>query len=231
MWLNKDKIASQLMHSHRTTLLNTYPNHIVIDNLFDTNKLNEVLAVLQEHDGWVTQKHTYKSLYVSTTQWEQSNIDERFVKRDVWQRPQLNSAAGGTNVAQAFLSFLRSKEFMSLLSPIFNVQITDINVAKPNVNTNYFRLNANDFVHLHADDSPGRIVCMLLYLNKEWRDSDGGELVFLGKNEKNVTIAPLFNRCILFDPSSIGAEHWVNSIKSHKAQHYRYNVTSWYWSQ
>ncbi len=77
-----------------------------------------------------------------------------------------------------FLAFLRSEKFMSLLSRIFNVRLTDIHVADPNINTNYFRLSPNDFVEQHADDSPGREVCMLLYLNKNWRYNAGGELVF-----------------------------------------------------
>jgi SM-20-related protein len=47
----------------------------------------------------------------------------------------------------------------------------------------------------------------------------------------------------LFDPSSPGSEHWVNAVNVRNtedtdnaehvdnAQHYRYNLTSWYWSE
>lgn len=86
------------------------------------------------------------------------------------------------SIAQDFLEFLRGEAFLSLLSRIFNVSLTDLNVAEPEINTNYFRLDANDFVKQHADDSPGREVCMLLYLNKEWDRNAGGELVFMGKD-------------------------------------------------
>ena len=134
-------------------------------------------------------------------------------------------------VAQEFLSFLRGNEFMSLLSRIFNVPLTDINVAKPEINTNYFRLSAADFVHQHADDSPGRVVCMLLYLNKEWGKKAGGELMFMGKDDESISIEPIYNRCVLFDPFSEGSEHWVNAVTPGDANIYRYNVTSWYWSE
>jgi Rps23 Pro-64 3,4-dihydroxylase Tpa1-like proline 4-hydroxylase len=106
-----------------------------------------------------------------------------------------------------------------------------MNVSDPSINTNYFRLSAADFVEQHADDSPGREVCMLLYLNKDWESNTGGELVFLGQDEQPISITPLYNRCVLFDPSSQGSEHWVKKLNTEQANQYRYNVTSWYWSE
>lgn len=231
MWLNKASINHALIMKYKVTLLNACPHHIVIDDLFDKTKLNEVVKVLQAPQGWQTQKHTYNALYVSNQQWQNASKSERFVKRDIWQRELAHCVEVNATMAQDFLSFLRKDEFMHLLSSIFDEQLTDINVARPALNTNYFRLNANDFVRKHADDSPGRVVCMLLYLNNDWRDTDGGELVFLGDDGNTVNIAPLFNRCVLFDPSSTGAEHWVNTVKATSSHPYRYNVTSWYWSE
>ena len=104
-------------------------------------------------------------------------------------------------------------------------------MADPEINTNYFRLSANDFVRQHADDSPGREVCMLLYLNKKWNNNRGGELVFKGKRGESINIAPLYNRCVLFNPSSEGSEHSVETLNPEYPDEYRYNVTSWYWSE
>jgi Rps23 Pro-64 3,4-dihydroxylase Tpa1-like proline 4-hydroxylase len=73
---------------------------------------------------------------------------------------------------------------------------------------------------------------MLLYLNEDWQSDQGGELVFSGKDDNPVHIAPFFNRCVLFDPSSAGSEHWVKALSAEtNTRHYRYNVTSWYWSE
>ena len=154
------------------------------------------------------------------------SFDERFVQRGVWRREEASS-----NKAQDFLLFLRGPEFMSVLSRIFKVRITDMNVSDPEINTNYFRLGADDFVEQHADDSPGREVCMLLYFNKEWHNNAGGELTFIAKDDEPISIAPLYNRCVLFDPSSKGSEHWVETLSSADTDAYRYNVTSWYWSE
>ena len=215
----------------------------MIDNLFDEDKLDDVMRVLQQPHNWQTQKHTYSALYVDSVQWQKTSNDQRFVQRDVWRREAASSSTSisntissynpYSNIAHDFLSFLRGDEFMSVLSRIFNVPLTDINVAEPEINTNYFRLGAADFVKQHADASPGRKVCMLLYLNKEWNSNAGGELAFIGTNNERISIAPLYNRCVLFDPSSKGSEHWVETLNSEYeyADEYRYNVTSWYWSE
>ena len=236
MWLNEECASDVAITHYRQSLLRACPNHIVIDGLFNEAKLDEVIGVLQQPHHWRTQQHTYSALYVDSEQWQNTSQDERFVQRDVWQR---DECSANINVAQSFLSFLRGEEFMSVLSRIFSVQLTDINVAEPEINTNYFRLAPTDFVEQHADDSPGREVCMLLYLNKAWSNKAGGELRFLGQGSKGkreeenspITIAPLNNHCVLFDPSSAGSEHWVEKLHAKYAGHYRYNVTSWYWRE
>lgn len=243
MWLNDDKVTGSAIRAYRASLLGTCPHYVVIDGLFDDAKLDEVMTVLQQPYGWETQQHTYSALYVDRAQWQQSSLDERFVQRDAWSREAglrdtglCDLDGGNTNLpsvnkAHEFLSFLRSEAFLSVLSRIFNVRLTDMNVAEPDINSNFFRLGAADFVEQHADDSPGREVCMLLYLNKGWSHGAGGELVFSGKGDEQTSIAPVFNRCVLFDPFSEGSEHWVRKWHAECPDAYRYNVTSWYWSE
>lgn len=228
MWLNKEHTDNIAIKAYRTTLLHSCPNHIVIDNLFNAAKLDDVLSILKQPNQWQTQQHTYSALYVDSDQWQQALDNQRFVQRDIWQR---KAHTPSNDTAHAFLSFLRDDIFMSFLSRIFNIELTDINVADPIINTNYFRLSRADFVRQHADDSPGRQVCMLLYLNKAWQPDAGGELAFKGCNNNPIRITPRYNRCVLFDPSSKGSEHWVEALNKEHSQRYRYNVTSWYWSE
>lgn len=231
MWLNDEQLMDSSIKRYRDSLLSSCPNHIVIDNIFNEAKLDDVIETLQNSHCWKTQQHTYSALYVDSAQWQKTSNQERFVQRDSWQPDALNSNSDNSNIAQDLLSFLRTDEFMSVLSRIFNEPLTDINVADPDVNTNYFRLGPADFVEQHADDSPGRKVCMLLYLNKHWNNNAGGELVFIGSDDASISIAPLYNRCVLFNPASKGSEHWVARVNAEYANQYRYNVTSWYWSE
>lgn len=228
MWLNQHEITDHALRIYRQQLLVHKPRYVVIDNLFHSSQLEQVLKQLQQAHGWQTQKHTYDKLYVDDKKWQNTPEPERFVKRDLWLR---STTTTPNNLAQQFLEYLRGEEFLKLLSRLFKVQLTDKNVANPAINTNYFRLGSSDFVHQHADDSPGREVCMLLYLNKDWQENQGGDLVFQGQDNNTIAIAPLFNRCVLFDPASPGAEHWVKAVNSTSANCYRYNVTSWYWSE
>ena len=246
MWLNHEQVTHSSISAYRKSLLNTCPNHIVIDNLFNEAKLDNVMKALQHTANWQTQRHTYSALYVDDAQWQEASKHQRFVQRDIWRSETYsssntipsNTAVSNTTAsnirdsktAYTFLEFLRSDEFMAVLSQLFNVKITDMNVGDPDINTNFFRLSTTDFIEQHADDSPGREVCMLLYLNKDWNENAGGELVFMGK-EKPISIAPIYNRCVLFDPSSQGSEHWVQKLNSEYPDKYRYNVTSWYWSE
>lgn len=228
MWLNQHQITENALRSYRQQLLVHKPRYVIIDNLFTSQYLDRVIAQLQQEQGWQTQKHTYDKLYVDDKKWQNTPEPERFVKRDLWLR---SNSTTQNNLAQQFLDYLRSEEFLTLLSRLFKVPLTDKNVANPAINTNYFRLGSSDFVHQHADDSPGREVCMLLYLNKDWQENQGGDLVFQGLDQQQISIAPLYNRCVLFDPASPGAEHWVKAVNAESAKCYRYNVTSWYWSE
>lgn len=231
MWLNDERVSDVMIKNYRSSLLRSCPNHIVVDGLFAETKLDEVVTILQQPHHWKTQQHTYSALYVDSAQWQKTSEDQRFVQRDVWLRDGVrDEESESVNAAQEFLSFLRGHEFMHVLSRIFHVQLTDKHVADPDINTNFFRLSANDFVEQHADDSPGRAVCLLLYLNKQWDSRAGGELSFSGVDDNHpITIAPLYNRCVLFDPASAGSEHWVKKLHPQYANQYRYNVTSWYW--
>lgn len=235
MWLNEQQISAEAIRAYRQRLKHSCPRHLVIDNLFEPQQLQAVSRALQRSAHWHTQQHSYAALYVNAAQWQQTPQSERFVQRDLWQRSTAAQGDEADQLALAFLQFLRSDSFLALLSRLFRVQLTDIHVAKPTVNTNYFRLSAADFVNLHADDSPGREVCLLLYLNEDWPSNAGGELMFAADGNSPVAIAPLFNRCVLFDPASPGAEHWVNAldptVTAAQQQQYRYNVTSWYWSE
>ena len=132
MWLNQQQITIPAIRAYRKTLLHSMPNHVVIDQLFDPSKLQEVSRILQQEQGWQTQQHTYSALYVDAAKWQKTPAAQRFVQRDVWQRaafagcdnehlptafPESVMATPAiTNPALDFLQFLRGAEFMALLS-------------------------------------------------------------------------------------------------------------------
>lgn len=226
-WLNQDRLTEIKLQSYAAALHDQLPRHLAIDGLFDETRLHRVTDILRSSHQWDKQRHTYSNLYVSEETWRATPDDERFVSRDCWQRP-----SSEANEALDFLIFLRSEFFRDFLSKIFNVRLTDKNVAEPTLNTNYYRLGPDDFVGQHADQSPGREVCMLLYLNPNWLPGQGGELAFINEQTgASIEISPVFNRCVLFDPASPGSEHCSKPWLANDPNEFRYNATSWYWSE
>jgi SM-20-related protein len=65
----------------------------------------------------------------------------------------------------------------------------------------YYRRHLDQFAH---NDS--RVFSMILYLNEDWKDGDGGELVIYKENE-SITISPSNQKMVFFDSSVL--EHEV----------------------
>jgi SM-20-related protein len=57
------------------------------------------------------------------------------------------------------------------------------------------------FYKKHLDQFQGRnnrMISMIIYLNSNWQNGDGGELKIYPEGKDPRTIAPLMNRCVLF---------------------------------
>lgn len=78
------------------------------------------------------------------------------------------------------------------------------------------------FYKRHLDqfkERSNRLISMIIYLNEDWQQGDGGELVIY-KDDETIRVDPLANRCILFKSTVL--EHEV--LTSYKD---RYSLTGW----
>ena len=79
------------------------------------------------------------------------------------------------------------------------------------------------FYKRHLDqfaERNNRMISLIIYLNKDWKQGDGGELRIYPEGKDVKDIAPIFNRCILFRSDTL--EHEVLT-----AQTDRRSVTGW----
>lgn len=79
------------------------------------------------------------------------------------------------------------------------------------------------FYKRHLDqfaERNNRMISLIIYLNKDWKNGDGGELRIYPEGKNSLDIQPLFNRCILFRSDTL--EHEV--LKANKD---RRSVTGW----
>lgn len=79
------------------------------------------------------------------------------------------------------------------------------------------------FYKKHLDQFSGRnnrMISMIIYLNKDWVEGDGGELQIYPENQPIQKIAPLMNRCVMFRSDTLLHE----VLKANKS---RKSVTGW----
>ena len=100
MWLNQQQITAAAIRAYRKTLLHSTPHYLVIDQLFDSRKLQDVCRVLQQEQGWQTQQHTYSALYVDQAKWQKTPTTQRFVQRDLWQRSAFTTQQTANDAAE-----------------------------------------------------------------------------------------------------------------------------------
>lgn len=75
--------------------------------------------------------------------------------------------------------------------------------------------------HVDQFDNRGnRMITLVIYLNKDWKKGDGGELEIFLKDGESVIIDPVESRCVMFKSAEV--PHCVKeSLKD------RYSLTGW----
>lgn len=85
--------------------------------------------------------------------------------------------------------------------------------------------NKGDFYETHLDafkNSKNRVVTTVYYLNDEWSQSDGGELIVYDENEKQIaTVLPNANTLVVFM-----SEKFPHEVL--KANKKRYSIAGWF---
>ncbi|WP_417265207.1 2OG-Fe(II) oxygenase [Brumimicrobium sp.] len=79
------------------------------------------------------------------------------------------------------------------------------------------------FYKKHLDQFEGRnnrMVSVIIYLNKDWKNGDGGELRIYPEGQDPIDIAPIENRCIMFRSDTLYHE----VLTSHTS---RKSITGW----
>ena len=172
--------------------------HIVIDDFVDPEALNLVRA--------------------EASAVRRSSYYEKFVDR----KTDHNKYAFAPDVVgletSRLINFLNAGPFIKYLESLTG--ITGL-IADPS----YFggglhKIQSGGYLEMHVDFNHlkrynlERRINLLLYLNKDWKDSYHGELELWDRpsKTKQLAIQPLFNRCVIFETNEISF-HGVNAVK------------------
>lgn len=173
-----------------TEFKNSVPfNHIVLDNFFNKELLDGVLAELQNenYETWDKRNHTGVQV-----KW-----------RSNWKTDE-----DVPPLTYDFIQFLNSGNFLRFLSKLTGI---DGIIPDPYLTGGGFnQTNRGGLLGVHADgnwhDLMGvhRRINVIIYLNKEWQDEWGGQLELWDRNSDNLPnkcikkITPIFNRICIF---------------------------------
>ena len=169
--------------------------HIVLDDLFDANALDRVLAEFPQPD------------------------QTRWMRFDSPTEKKLGYYHEHSTISPAVRAFLDAMNGFEML--LFLEALTGIDGLIPDP---YFgggglhQIESGGFLKIHADFNVhpklklDRRINMLIYLNRDWREEWGGhlELWNASMTERRQNIAPVFNRTVIFsttDTSYHGHPH------------------------
>ena len=173
---------AELSRQYQTA--NPYP-HIVLENFLQPEALDECITAfnkLNEADEWINYTH----------------YNEK--KKGLNKLDVLPDAIKGTINELNSPAFL---QFLSSLTGIKDLQKDDFlegGGIHQSTRGGYLNIHADFTVHPHHRNWQRR-VNVLVYLNKNWQDEWGGKLELWDKEMKacEVKVAPLFNRCVIFN--------------------------------
>jgi hypothetical protein len=113
------------------------------------------------------------------------------------------------------------KEFQTKFIKHYYTQYGD-KIFEGNTNLQFYDEGCQ--IKLHDDGKPiSRICVFLFFLNSEWNDENGGNLILYTKDNTQIKLKPTFPNFVVLD-SDINLYHEVELVKSDT----KYNIVSFY---
>jgi Rps23 Pro-64 3,4-dihydroxylase Tpa1-like proline 4-hydroxylase len=152
---------------------------------------------------------------------EYPKVDQTWIDTNgLHQKNKWTKAAEPGSLAAAFYEEVNSPAFRSLLEEITEIQ--DVLPDSDLFGAGYHQILDGGFLDVHVDfnkhEGTGldRRMNLIVYLNPEWNDNFGGELELWDMDEKKelASIAPTFNRCVLFETNEISYHGHPKPLKT-----------------
>jgi Rps23 Pro-64 3,4-dihydroxylase Tpa1-like proline 4-hydroxylase len=205
-----DRFAAE----NRETYANADPfPHIMIDNFIRPEVIE---GVLEE---------------VETREPEGSVMDDRFQKKWACNKTRLMGPR-----TRNLINFLNGQEITDFLTTLTGIKglVPDPQLAGGGLH----ELRNSGFLNVHADFNYhkalklDRRINLLLYLNKDWEESNGGELQLWDREMKNCVASylPIFNRCVIFSTTEKSFHGNPNPVKLPDNRRARRSIAFYYYT-
>lgn len=191
-----DIIKYGLDNANKYKNANPFP-HIVIDDFFDEEILNKILNDFPNNI---------------------ENIGDKF-NNNAELKLSLNNTKKFSTDTNNFINFLNSNfflEFLQIITDIDQTLITDPYLQGGGLH----ELKNRGFLNIHSDFNKhpkmklDRRLNILIYLNKNWKENNGGQLELWDKDMKKCcqSIIPKFNRMVIFSTTSFSYHGNPNKV-------------------
>ena len=216
MYINKNysnlkKVADE--NSSNYLYAKPFPS-IVFDNFFEEEILNEILSDFPSNIKDIGNEFNNKAE----------------------KKLSLNSAEKLSLKTNNFINFLNSEPFVKFLNELTGIKETLITDPYL-VGGGLHELKDGGFLNIHADFNQhprmklDRRLNILIYLNHNWKENNGGHLELWDKEMKNCEkkVLPIFNRMVIFSTTDFSYHGNPNKVKVEK-NNSRKSIALYYYS-
>jgi len=146
---------------------------------------------------------------------------DNMIKWDAIKEREEHIEKNGYNIFQRFWEYTINDENITKFFDKISVDIANALYPKYNVNLTdldsrgrYMLYENGDFINIHEDGFDARRLCVvLLYLNDDWKEGDGGELVIKNNGKETIVLPKLGNYAVL-DFTKSNVSHAVLKVNN-----------------
>jgi len=194
--------------------------YIVIDDFFSYYRLSQCLEELKKNNHWSTNQ----------AEWMNEFSVKKFWLPD--EEEDISIVKSKVPITTSVIEYLTSPKFIKYLEELTGIK----NLQKDPMllGGGIHKINSGGHLSIHKDYNTNhksgkrRKLNLLLYLNKDWDKSWGGNLELWNKNltHKIVEVEPIFNRAVIFniDDAPHGHPHPLNCPEDRS----RYSLALYY---
>tara|TARA_Y100001958_G_C21201481_1_gene528085 strand:+ start:556 stop:1263 length:708 start_codon:yes stop_codon:yes gene_type:complete len=192
--------------------------YLVQNNFLNVNLINKIYTTIISDDKWI-----YTTNIGNKKIKHNSDIASRRIKaKEMFDKGLFSYSKyeydDNADILKEIKNKLTEKNTLNFISSLVNKKITkimDIFISK---------YEKGDFLSEHTDNTLGKYAFMI-YLNKGWDISCGGNLNII-KNDKSIdTVVPEFNKLVLMDVYSELRPHYIDEVICEQD---RYAITGWF---
>jgi Rps23 Pro-64 3,4-dihydroxylase Tpa1-like proline 4-hydroxylase len=200
--------------------------HIIIDNFLNEFTLEQILNELTVYNNWTTDNDEYVRNHQIKKYFTPQGMDPSDLDRFSQLAPK----------TKLVIDYLNSKEILTFLEKLTGID--NLLADTDSFGGGVHKIGAGGKLDIHADfnihfkNRLHRRINMLIYLNKDWQDSWGGDLELWEKDlSKCVSkIKPIFNRAVIFNITD-DAYHGHPHPLTTPPEISRYSLAMYYYTQ